>query len=98
MTIMGSDMIHLLDEVLPARFGGTPLDYQLMETEDPQGFTQLTLLVSRRVNVRDDALLVEAVNSALSGRVRTHLTEARTIHVRRAEPIWTDRGKLLPLN
>lgn len=98
VTIMGSDMLHLLEEVLPARFGGTPLDYQLNETEDPQGFTQLTLLVSPRVDVQDDALLVEAVNSALSGRVRTQLAEARTIHVQRTEPIWTNRGKLLPLN
>ena len=54
--------------------------------------------MSPRVDVQDDALLVEAVNSALSGRVRTHLAEARTINVQRAEPIWTDRGKLLPLN
>lgn len=98
VTIMGSDMIHLLNDVLPARFGGTPLDYQLTESEDEQGFTQLTLLVSPRVDVRDDALLLETVNSALSARVRTQLAEARAIHVQRAEPVWTDRGKLLPLN
>jgi hypothetical protein len=98
VTIMGSEMIHLLEEVLPARFGGTPLDYQLTETEDAQGFTRLTLLVSPRVDVRDETLLVEAINSALSTRIRTHLAEAKAVRVQRAEPVWTDRGKLLPLN
>ena len=38
VTLVGSEMVHILEEVLPARFGGNPLDYQLLEEEDEQGF------------------------------------------------------------
>ena len=36
ITLVGSDMVRILEEVLPARFGGSPLDYQLLEEEDDQ--------------------------------------------------------------
>lgn len=46
VTLIGSDVVHILEEVLPARYGGSPLDYQMMEVEDEDGFTRLWLLVS----------------------------------------------------
>ncbi|MGH2404320.1 MAG: hypothetical protein ACRDGN_07625, partial [bacterium] len=46
MTLIGSDMVRVLEEVLPARFGGSPLDYQLVEEEDDEGFTRLALAIS----------------------------------------------------
>ena len=46
VTLVGSEMLRILEEVLPSRFGGSPLDYQLLEEEDEQGFTRLHLLVS----------------------------------------------------
>ena len=46
MTLIGTDMVRILEEDLPRRFGGSPLDYQLMEEEDERGFTRLSLVVS----------------------------------------------------
>ena len=49
VTLVGSEMEHILESVLPARFGGTSLDYQLMEEEDGGGLTRVVLIVSPRV-------------------------------------------------
>src|SRR5262249_43576160 len=35
MTFLDADVIRVLEEVLPARFGGAPTDYQLVEDEGP---------------------------------------------------------------
>jgi hypothetical protein len=103
-TLVGSEMIRILEEVLPARFGGSPLDYQLLEEEDEQGFTRLSLLVSPKVAIADDTAVVAVVLEALGqGSVAADLTralwtQAKTLRVKRREPIWTDRGKLMPLH
>lgn len=103
VTLVGSDMIRVLEEVLPARFGGSPLDYQLSEYEDASGFTRLDLTVSDRVGTVDEAAVVDAVMRALDGadpgrdQARATWKKAGTVRVRRAEPVWTDRGKLMPL-
>jgi hypothetical protein len=34
MNFSDGELIHVLEEVLPARFGGTPTHYQLAEDED----------------------------------------------------------------
>ena len=44
-----------MERVLPARFGGSPLDYQLMEEEDERGFTRLSLLVSPKLRIADES-------------------------------------------
>src|SRR5262249_39283040 len=33
VTLIGSQMVRILEDVLPAKFGGSPLDYQLIEEE-----------------------------------------------------------------
>ena len=33
MTLIGGDLLNILENVLPGRFGGTPTDYQLVERE-----------------------------------------------------------------
>jgi hypothetical protein len=102
VTLVGSEMIRILEEVLPARFGGSPLDYQLAEEEDERGFTRLTLLVSPRVALADEGAAIDAVLQALD-RIATDADrsiwrQAQTLRVRRQEPIWTGRGKLMPLH
>ena len=40
MTLGGADLIRLVEEILPARFGGAPTDWQLVEEEEeglPEG-------------------------------------------------------------
>jgi hypothetical protein len=104
VTLIGSDMVRILEEVLPARFGGTPLDYQLAEEEDAQGFTRLSLVVSPRVAVADERAVVDAVMAELArGRdgadgARAFWTQASTLRVKRADPVWTGRGKMMSLH
>ena len=104
VTLVGSEMINILEEVLPARFGGSPLDYQLLEEEDKDGFTRLSLLVSPRVEIADETEVIEVVLEALGqGSVGADLaraiwSQAGTLRVKRMEPIWTARGKLMPLH
>lgn len=104
VTLVGSEMVHVLENVLPARFGGTPLDYQFQEEEDGQGFTRLILAISPRVVIADEAEVVQVVlealgkSSASANLARAMWSQAGTLQVKRAEPIWTARAKLNPLH
>ncbi len=103
VTLVGSDMERILEEVLPGRFGGSALDYQLLEEEDEQGFTRLTLLVSPGVALEDERAPVEVMLEALQrigaagGTSRLIWGQANTLRVRRETPRLTSRGKLMPL-
>jgi len=104
VTLVGNEMVRILEEVLPARFGGSPLDYQLLEEEDADGFTRLSLVVSPKVAITDETAVVKAVLEALgrsSGAAdlaRAIWSQANTLRVKRMEPTWTARGKLMPLH
>lgn len=104
VTLVGGEMIDVMERFLPARFGGTPLDYQLMEEEDEQGFTRLSLIISPRVAIASESEVIDAVMAALhrssvmADSARNIWAQAGTLRVRRMEPIWTGRGKLLPLH
>lgn len=104
VTLVGSEMIHILEEVLPAKFGGSPLDYQLMEEEDEQGFTRLSLVIGPKIQIADETAVIDAVmdalghSSAAADSARAIWKQAKTIRVKRMEPIWTARGKLMPLH
>jgi len=41
MNIVGTDFVRILEEVLPAKYGGAATDYQLVEEEDSRGQTHL---------------------------------------------------------
>ena len=104
VTLLGSDMERILEDVLPSRFGGTHLDYQLVEEEDTDGFTRLTLVVSPRVRIESEEAVVRAVLDAL-GRIggaaemsRGLWSQASTLRVRREEPVVSARGKWIPLH
>jgi hypothetical protein len=96
-------MVRILEEVLPARFGGPSLDYQLLEEEDERGFTRLSLIVSPRIEVADESRVVQTVLDALGKSstaadiARAVWTQAGTLRVKRMEPILTSRGKFMPL-
>ena len=104
VTLVGSEMVYILEEVLPARFGGSPLDYQLVEEEDSQGFTRLNLLVHPRIEISDDNKVIEVMLEALKeSSVAADVAQAiwrraGTLQVQRREPITTARGKLMPLH
>jgi hypothetical protein len=103
VTLIGNEVTTVLEEVLPARFGGSPLDYQLVEQEDEQGFTRLYLFISPRLEIPDEgrviAVVLEALrdSSPMADAARTIWQHTGALQVKRMEPIVTDRGKHFPL-
>jgi hypothetical protein len=103
VTLVGSDMVHILEHVLPSQFGGSLLDYQLVEEETEQGFTKLVLYVAPSVIIQDENALLEAFLDAMKNSmpsVRLAQAEYRTgdvVTVRRAKPLVTSRGKHFPI-
>ena len=110
-TLVGSEMVRILEEVLPARFGGSPLDYQLIEEEDEHGFTRLSLVVNPTIHTEDDEVVIKTILGALkqktyargrgstaADRTRNIWKQARTLRVKRMAPILTSHGKLMPLH
>jgi phenylacetate-coenzyme A ligase PaaK-like adenylate-forming protein len=103
VTLIGSDMERILEEELPSKFGGSPLDYQLVEEESAEGLTRLVLYVSPAVSVREEKAILEAFLFAMeqgAPSVRLARAEFQTggvITIRREKPILTDRGKHFPI-
>jgi hypothetical protein len=104
VTLFGSDLVHIVEEVLPARFGGSPLDYQVAETEEADGSTRLHVRVHPRMSGIDEGAVVETVLSALRESSPRGDSGARvwqqagTLRVVREAPVYTSRGKLLPID
>ena len=66
MNLLDADLIWILDEMLPARFGGGPTHYQLIEEQGPDGQPRLRLLVDPVVGPLDHDALAEAFFAAVS--------------------------------
>jgi hypothetical protein len=106
MTLLGTDLVRLLEDVLPARLGGHPGDFQLIEREGTAQ-TTVELRVSARVAARGAASSPEKIREcffeeirlvyggALAGRVWRH---AEALQVVLDEPIATASGKVNPLH
>jgi hypothetical protein len=104
MSFLGTEVIRIVEEVLPARFGGDSTRYQFVEEEDAAGLTRMTLRVSPSVGQVDEAAAVACVREALArgsdgSRMMAAVWEtAGTLRVSRTEPSSTARGKILPLH
>jgi len=103
VTLIGSDMIRILEEVLPERFGGSPLDYQLVEDENEDGFTRLSLHIDPRLSLPSDEEVVSAILDALTranvaaALARAHWAAAGSFRIVRESPRVSPRGKQAPL-
>ncbi len=102
-TVLGTDCIRILEEVLPAEFGGRSIDYQLLEAEDEDHLTRLFLVVHPEVGpVNEQDILNRFAQELRRSEPRNVLsalwTQADTIRVVRREPVQTARGKLLPFH
>jgi hypothetical protein len=102
MTFVRSDLLRVLEEVLPRRFGGTSADYQVVEEENRDGISQVSLIVSPTIGRIDEdaareALLGELERDGGGERVRTW-RRAGTVRVRRQRPLATKAGKILPFH
>lgn len=104
VTIEDVDIGRVLDEVLPARFGGAPTDYQLVEAESEPGRPRLRLLVHPRLGPIDETDIAETFLRAIGlGRGSEPvfvllLREADALVVERRPPLATQAGKILHLH
>jgi hypothetical protein len=102
ITLMGGDVVRILEEILPRRFGGSPGDYQLVEAEAGNQ-TEISLRVRPRAGTATaeeirDCFLKEVrklFGGSLSCRQWQH---AGAVNVVRGEPYTTVSGKILPLH
>jgi hypothetical protein len=102
MTLVGIDVVRILEEVLPEHFGGAPGDYQLVEHEGA-GQTQLTLRVSPRLGIASlqevKECFLKAVRQFYGGTLAARTwSHAQGLDVVIAEPFTTITGKVLPLH
>jgi len=104
VTFLDLDIAAVLDDVLPARFGGGPADYQIVEEEGVDGQPRLTLLADPRLGPLDEGDLAEAFLGAIarigdSERVaQLQWRRAGWLEVRRERPNPTQAGKVLHLH
>jgi len=103
VTFYDSDLIDVLERVLPTAFGGHPADYQLVEREDSDGRPRMVLVVHPRLGPLDEALIEDAFlraidTSPLSGLMASMWRESRVVHVERRAPHTTATSKILHLH
>ena len=104
MNFSDAELIRVLDEVLPGRFGGTPTHYQLVEDEGPHGQPRLRLLVHPLVGSLDDRLVADTFLDAISRGSGVERVMglawrgAGVLHVERRPPMSTATGKILHLH
>jgi hypothetical protein len=104
MTFLDGDVIRVLEEVLPRRFGGGPTDYQLVETEDEAGTPRLDLLVDPALGELDEAaierLFLDSLGAGHGAERVMSLALAGTgrLRVQRRPPHTTRAGKVFHLH
>jgi hypothetical protein len=101
-TFLGADLYELIEEILPRRFGGSAIDYQIVEREDQRGQPRYDLLVSPRVGAIDEQRLRQAFLRELAKRQNWYRWTTRiwdetgALRVIREQPVATPAGKVLP--
>ena len=99
MTFFDHEVIRVLDETMPARFGGGPTDYQLLEDEADDGLPRLRLLVHPRLGPLEPSVVEEAFVHAVGQSegyvdMEEQWRAARWVRVERRAPLMTHRGKI----
>jgi hypothetical protein len=104
MTFLDTDVIRVLEEVLPARFGGLPIHYQLVEGPADGGRPRVWLLVDPAVGPVDPEsvarVFLEAIgHGAGAERIMSAVwDDAGLLRVERRAPVATASGKVLHLH
>jgi hypothetical protein len=103
MNFVGTELLALVEQVLPGWFGGGPADYQLVERE-VDGLPKVSIVVSPRIGELDETAVARAVLDALASgpsyrnMMATFWREGETLRVERREPHQTGQAKILPLH
>ena len=104
MTFLDADVIRVLEEVLPARFGGAPTDYQLVEDEGADGRPRVALVVHPSVGPVPSKVMAQAFLAAIGGGSGAERMmgivwrDAGLLRVERRPPVITASGKILHLH
>jgi hypothetical protein len=103
MNYFYGDLFEFMEKTLPSEFGGGPGDYQLVEEEDENGQTRITLRVHPQVGAIDQEKLLSRLEEELvkgpGGNFQTKVwRNAGTLRVKREAPHASPRGKILPLH
>lgn len=102
MSFLGTDLLRLIEDVLPARFGGDATRYQIVE-EERGGLPAVELRVDPSVGALDEHELIVTALEALAAISPAHRMMAEswqragTLRVVRAAPLATSAAKILPL-
>jgi hypothetical protein len=102
ITLIGRDVVRILEEILPRQFGGSPGDYQLVEEESSHQ-TGIQLRVSPRARISSTEELKEGFlnevrklfGGSMTCRQWRHTGALRVVV---EEPYFTGPGKVLPLH
>ncbi|MBZ5537312.1 MAG: hypothetical protein LAO31_15260 [Acidobacteriia bacterium] len=103
MTFFGSELISLVEDVLPSRFGGHATDYQFLEEEE-DGLPRVNIVVSPRAGAIDEERLILTIldrlgsSLVLKSMMAERWREGRTLRVIRREPFASGAAKILPLH
>ncbi|MCI0433516.1 MAG: hypothetical protein L0271_07695 [Gemmatimonadetes bacterium] len=97
LTLLDTDIVKILEEVLPGRFGGVPTHYQLLEDEGADGQPRLALLVHPAVGVVDELDLIRAFRAGIGAEGGVWDTPG-FLRVERRPPEPTGSGKILHLH
>jgi hypothetical protein len=103
MTFLDTDIIRVLEETLPKKFGGGPTDYQLVEEEAEDGRPRLRLLVNPALGPLNIEAIAESffagivVGSGAERIMGLQWRDGHLLRVERATPRSTTRGKILHL-
>ncbi len=102
ITLIGGDVVGILEKILPQVFGGAPGDYQLVEEETGRQ-TAIMLRVSPRTGVSTtkeiEERFLKEVRKLFGGSLsRRQWLHSGAVRVVIGEPYATVSGKILPLH
>jgi hypothetical protein len=103
VTFEDTEVVRILEDLLPRSFGGGPTDYQLIEEETDNGQPRLRLIVNPTVGSIDSAALsrtfIDAIGEGSEHKrnMAAQLRQAGLLRVEREAPRSTAAGKILHL-
>jgi hypothetical protein len=99
-TLLDVDIVRILEHDLPSAFGGSAVDYQLIEEEAPDGRPAVRLLVDPDVGPVDEGAIGRTFRAAIAAaggaeHIMMRIWEGgRTLRVERRRPYTTPSGKV----
>ncbi|MGH7844070.1 MAG: hypothetical protein ACREQW_02700 [Candidatus Binatia bacterium] len=104
VTFAGVDLGRIIEEVLPSRFGGHGVDYQVVEQEGDDGLPRLSLIASPTLGNIDEAEVLKCFLAELGKQTEAQKimaeiwAQSSSLHVRRELPLATRAGKVFPFH